>query len=39
MKDKIKKYSLHWALGGTNTSGGLEQNAYELEKLCEFILE
>ena len=39
MKDRIKKYSLHWALGGTNTSGGLEQNAYELEKLCEFILE
>ena len=39
MKDKIKKYSLHWALGGKDANGGLEQNAYELEKLCEFINE
>jgi hypothetical protein len=30
MKDKIKKYSLHWDIGGKDANGGLEQNAYEL---------
>lgn len=37
MAYNIEKYPLHWALGGTATDGGLEQNAYELEKLCAFI--
>jgi len=37
MKDVISKWPLHWALGGIGSTEGLEQNAYELEKLCEFI--
>lgn len=38
-KEMMKKYSFHWALGGTDTSGGLEQNSEELEQLCRFIDE
>lgn len=37
MKEIIQKWPLHWALGGNDVTGGLEQNAYELEKFCEFI--
>lgn len=33
----INKWPLHWALGGNDFTGGLEQNEYELIKLCEFI--
>jgi len=33
----IDKYSLHHALGGTDTRGGLEQNREELNQLCHFI--
>ncbi|MHB8410266.1 MAG: class I SAM-dependent methyltransferase [Acidiferrobacterales bacterium] len=39
MAYNIDKYPLHWALGGADTSGGLEQNAYELQQLCNFIKE
>ena len=34
---RIDKYTLHHALGGTDTKGGLEQNREELNQLCEFI--
>ena len=37
MQSIISKWPLHWALGGNDFTGGLEQNAYELEKFCEFI--
>jgi len=33
----IDKYSLHHALGGKDTRGGLEQNREELNQLCQFI--
>jgi hypothetical protein len=39
IKETISKWPLHWALGGNDTTGGLEQNHYELEKLCEFVIE
>lgn len=39
INEKIKEWPLHYLLGGTDTSGGLEQNAYELEQLCYFILD
>jgi hypothetical protein len=32
-------YRYHWALGGTATDGGLEQNRHELEMLYRFICE
>lgn len=32
-------YRYHWALGGTATDGGLEQNRHELEMLYDFICE
>jgi hypothetical protein len=37
MQEIIKKWPRHIVLGGNDSTGGLEQNAYELEKLCEFI--
>lgn len=39
IKNKINKWSLHWALGGDDHTGGLCQNAYELMCLCRFILD
>lgn len=39
IKNKINKYSLHWALGGDDLGGGLCQNAYELMYLCRFIID
>ena len=39
MKDIISRWPLHWALGGNDFTGGLEQNAYELEKFCDFVKE
>jgi len=37
--EKIKKYPNHIVLGGNDPSGGMQQNANELEKLCLFIKE
>lgn len=39
MREIIERWPRHYVLGGTDRSGGLEQNAFELEKLCEFIKE
>lgn len=39
IKEKISKWPLHHLLGGNDITGGLEQNAHELEQLCYFILE
>lgn len=33
----LEKHSFHWALGGSDTSGGIEQNQQELLMLCDFI--
>lgn len=33
----LGEHSFHWALGGSDTSGGIEQNREELMMLCEFI--
>jgi hypothetical protein len=35
--EKIKTYPIHWALGGQDKSGGLEQNAIELAMFCEWL--
>lgn len=37
--DKILKYPIHHALGGYDTSGGLEQNANELNQFCNWLVE
>ena len=35
--EKLKSCPIHWALGGADTSGGLEQNAIELAAFCEWL--
>jgi len=37
MAYNIERYPLHLALGGDDQGGGLEQNAFELRMLCDFI--
>jgi len=39
MNKIIQKWPRHIVLGGDDRTGGLEQNAYELEMLCNFIKE
>lgn len=36
---KISKYPTHIVLGGNDTTGGLEQNVYELSHFCLFLKE
>lgn len=36
---KINEYPIHWALGGNDLSGGLEQNAVELSLFLEWMEE
>lgn len=35
----VEVWPRHYLLGGSDRSGGLEQNKYELMRLCEFIIE
>jgi hypothetical protein len=37
IRSRIDSWPRHIVLGGNDATGGLEQNAYELEMLCEFI--
>ena len=39
IKKRIDSWPTHIVLGGQDATGGLEQNAYELEKFCEFLTE
>lgn len=39
MREKIEKFPRHYALGGKDTSGGMEQNVFELEQMCIFMKE
>jgi hypothetical protein len=39
IQEIIKKWPRHIVLGGNDITGGLEQNAYELEMLCNFIIK
>lgn len=39
LRQKIEKYPNHHLLGGSDTSGGMEQNYDELEWLCQFIID
>lgn len=36
-KTLVSKWPLHWALGGNDYTGGLEQNETELIEFCKFI--
>jgi len=37
--EKLKSYPIHWALGGSDAAGGLEQNATELLAFCKWMEE
>jgi hypothetical protein len=37
IKEIINEWPLHHLLGGNDYTGGLEQNAYELEQFCYFV--
>lgn len=37
--NKIYKYPIHWALGGSDKQGGMEQNPHELSLFCEWLDE